>query len=96
MAGGGAAALALLAALLGAVAGTAAASGPETVRFPSDDGTTTLVGYLFAPAGAEPHPALVLLHGRSGPSSSTAYGVYTAATLSGRHATWAAFWAERG
>jgi carboxymethylenebutenolidase len=93
---GGAAALALLAALLGAVAGTAAASGPETVRFPSDDGTTTLVGYLFAPAGAEPHPALVLLHGRSGPYSSTAYGVYTAATLSGRHATWATFWAERG
>ena len=37
-----------------------------------------------------------MLHGRSGPYSSAAHGVYTAATLSGRHATWAAFWAERG
>src|SRR6185295_14045753 len=92
----GTVALVLLAVLLTTVPGTAAASGPETVRFPSDDGKTTLVGYLFAPAVAGPHPAVVLLHGRSGPYSSTAHGVYTAATLSGRHATWAAFWADRG
>ncbi len=51
---------------------------PETVRFPSADGTTTLVGYLFRPAmGAQPvadgarRPAVVMLHGRAGPYLST-------------------------
>ena len=90
------AALALVAVLLGAARFAAAAGEPETVRFPSADGTTTLVGYLFTPDGAGPHPAIVMLHGRSGPYSSAAHGVYTAATLSGRHASWAAFWAGRG
>lgn len=73
-----------------------AAAPPETIRFPSADGTTTLVGYLFRPDGKGRRPAIVLLHGRSGPYSSRAGGVYTAATLSGRHLTWAGFWQEQG
>jgi dienelactone hydrolase len=78
-------------------AGTAtAAAAPATVRFPSADGRTTLVGYVFSPDRPGPHPALVLLHGRSGAYSSLAKGVYDATTLSQRHAAWARFWAERG
>ena len=69
---------------------------PETVRFPSADGKTTLVAYVFVPAGDGPHPGLVLLHGRSGPYSSLAGGTYTAATLSQRHLAWATFWQARG
>jgi dienelactone hydrolase len=92
----GAAALGILALVLAAASAAGAASAPETVHFPSEDGTTSLVGYLFTPAASGPHPALVLLHGRSGPYSSSAHGVYTAATLSGRHAGWAAFWVEHG
>ena len=97
-----AAGLALLAVLLAAGRGPAGgttlavAGEAQTVRFPSGDGKTSLIGYLFLPPGSGPHPALVLLHGRSGPYSSNAHGVYTAATLSGRHASWAAFWVERG
>jgi dienelactone hydrolase len=90
----------LLAALgvlvLGAAAGAASAAAPETIRFPSADGTTSLVGFLFLPGGAGPHPAIVLLHGRSGPYSSLARGVYTAATLSGRHLAWGRFWQGQG
>ena len=37
-----------------------------------------------------------MLHGRSGAYSSLARGVYTAATLSGRHASWGRFWQEHG
>jgi len=69
---------------------------PETVHFPSADGKTSLVGYLFAPSGAGANPGIVLLHGRSGPYSSLAGGVYSAAKLSGRHRAWGEFWAERG
>ncbi len=72
------------------------AAAPETIHFPSADGTTSLIGYLVLPAGAGPHPAIVMLHGRSGPYSSLARGVYTAATLSGRHLAWARFWEEQG
>jgi dienelactone hydrolase len=87
----------LLALVLLVLGGAASAAGaPETVRFPSADARTTLVGYLFAPGGTGPHPALVLLHGRSGPYSSAAHGVYTAATLSGRHLAWGQFWMQRG
>ena len=89
-------ALVLLALLLGAGPSLAVTGEAETVNFPSGDGKTSLVGYLFLPEGSGPHPALVLLHGRSGAYSSNAHGVYTAATLSGRHASWAAFWVERG
>jgi len=75
-----------------------AAQVPETVSFPSLDGHTKLVGYLFAPAARRPGPApaVVLLHGRAGPYSILAAGHYSAATLSKRHVMWASFWAERG
>ena len=72
------------------------AAPPATVHFPSEDGHTRLVGYVFEPAGRGPHPAIVLLHGRAGPYSSLAKGVYTAATLSKRHQEWGNFWADRG
>jgi carboxymethylenebutenolidase len=80
---------------------------PQTARFPSADGTTELVGYLFLPAGAGPHPAVVMLHGRGGPYSSNvnagcttvAPGVDSpcnAATLARRHAMWGEYWAAHG
>jgi carboxymethylenebutenolidase len=68
----------------------------KTVHFHSEDQRTTLTGYLFEPAGGGRHAAIVLLHGRAGPYSSLAKGVYTAATLSKRHKEWGAFWAGRG
>lgn len=72
------------------------ARAPETVHFPSADGKTTLGGYLFVPESAGAHPAIVLLHGRSGVYSSLAQGVYSAATLSKRHLAWSEFWEKRG
>jgi carboxymethylenebutenolidase len=68
----------------------------KTVHFQSEDHETKLVGYLFEPSGNGPHAAVVMLHGRAGPYSSLAKGVYTSATLSKRHKEWGAFWAERG
>ena len=79
--------------LLSAVLATAQV---KTVHFPSEDHRTKLVGYLFEPAGPGPHAAIVMLHGRAGPYSSLAKGVYKADTLSKRHKEWGAFWAERG
>lgn len=80
---------------------------PETVYFRSADGTTEIVGYLFKPEGAGPHPAIVLLHGRGGPYSTNANADCTfvgrdvtspcnASTLSKRHQMWGEFWARRG
>lgn len=69
---------------------------PRTVHFLSGDGQTKLAGYLFLPAGRGPFPAVVMLHGRAGPYSSLAHGVYDASTLSHRHQEWGEFWAERG
>ncbi len=46
-------------------------SGPERVRFPSNDADLTggspmlIDGYLFKPAGQGPFPALMALHGCS-------------------------------
>ena len=74
----------------------AAAQLPETVHFPSNDDKTQLVGYLFKPKGTGPYPAVVMLHGRTGPYSVAAKGVYTAATLTQRHKSWGEFWAARG
>jgi len=74
----------------------AAAPGIQTVHFPSADGQTKLVGYVFAPSSSGRHPAVVMLHGRSGPYSSLAKGNYSAETLSKRHKEWGNFWAERG
>src|SRR5258708_13684328 len=74
--------------------------GPLTDRvvFPSADGQTSLVGYVFKPEG--PHaartPAVVLMHGRAGPYSSLADGRYDASTLSQRHQKWGHLWAQQG
>jgi len=79
----------------------------QAVHFPSADGRTELVGYLFAPSGRGPHPAIVLLHGRGGPYSGNVNAGCTlvapgrespcnAATLSRRHEMWGAYWAARG
>jgi dienelactone hydrolase len=99
----------LICLLLVALALPAAASAetPATVYFASSDGHTELVGYLFSPAGLEPHPAMVMLHGRSGPYSTNVNEDCTwvarsissdcdATTLSKRHAMWGQYWAERG
>jgi len=89
-------------------AGIAAAAGtPKTVYFPSGDGKTELVGYLFQPSGTGRHPAIVMLHGRAGPYSSNVNGGCTqvgrgvaspcgATTLSKRHMMWGEYWAEHG
>lgn len=71
---------------------------PDTVHFPSRDGRTNLVGYLFRPTARKPGraPALVHLHGRRGPYSILAQGRYDATTLTQRHLFWARFWAARG
>lgn len=82
--------------LLLVLAGCTSAAEPKTVHFQSEDRQTRLVGYLFEPSGGGPHAAVVMLHGRAGPYSSLANGVYTAATLSKRHKEWGEFWADRG
>jgi dienelactone hydrolase len=68
----------------------------ETVHFQSGDGQTALIGYLFRPSGPGPHPAVVMLHGRGGPYSSLAHGVYDANTLSKRHKFWGEYWSSHG
>jgi carboxymethylenebutenolidase len=86
---------------------SAAAADPTTVFFPSADGKTEIVGYLFAPASAGPHPAIVMLHGRGGPYSSNVNATCTlvarsqpspcnAAGLSKRHMMWGTYWAQHG
>ncbi len=74
------------------------AATPERVTFLSADRTTTLVGYVFKPAIAPGTrvPAVVMMHGRAGPYSSRANGVYDASTLSQRHKAWAREWTEAG
>ena len=69
---------------------------PDTVKFPSRDGKTQLVAYLFKPAKLGPHPAVVMLHGRGGSYSSNKPGVMLAGNLTARHRMWGEFWAERG
>lgn len=75
-----------------------AASLPQRVTFPSADGHTTLVGYVFVPEGAHAArtPAVVMMHGRAGAYSSGANGVYDASTLSKRHQEWGHIWAQQG
>jgi len=79
----------------------------QAEHFPSADGQTELVGYLFQPGGAGPHPAIVMLHGRAGPYSANVNAGCTrvapgetspcnAATLSKRHEMWGEYWAARG
>lgn len=76
----------------------ALAAEPERVTFPSADGRTTLVGYLFTPAPGlrERRPAVVMMHGRAGAYSSRAENVHGASTLSQRHRVWGETLAERG
>jgi dienelactone hydrolase len=86
---------------------SSAAADPETVFFPSADGKTEIVGYLFVPATSGAHPAIVMLHGRSGPYSSNVNEACTlvsrsqpspcnAAGLSKRHTMWGSYWARNG
>lgn len=87
----------LFAAVLTLALGSAAdAATPDTVKFLSGDGKTELTGYLFKPAAAGPHPAIVMLHGRAGAYSSLKRGTYTAESLTMRHKMWGEFWAQRG
>jgi carboxymethylenebutenolidase len=82
--------------LLLILTGCTFAAEPKTVHFQSEDHQTKLVGYLFEPSGGGAHAAVVMLHGRAGPYSSLANGIYTANTLSKRHMEWGEFWAQRG
>lgn len=86
---------------------TAASAAPQTVYFPSADGRTALVGYLFRPRTPGPWPAIVMLHGRGGPYSSnhnadcTSVGAgitshCNATTLSKRHVMWGEYWSAHG
>jgi carboxymethylenebutenolidase len=84
-----------------ALAATARAQDkpPETVHFPSADGKTMLLGYLYAAADTSAShrlPAVVLMHGRAGVYSSNADGVHEASTLSLRHKAWGRRWREAG
>ncbi|WP_231602290.1 dienelactone hydrolase family protein [Herbaspirillum chlorophenolicum] len=102
------AALVLGLALLPATPSHAAeAALPQTVYFPSANGRTELTGYLFEPAGPGPHPAIVMLHGRSGPYSTNVNAQCTlvgrgiaspcdAGALTLRHRAWARYWTGRG
>lgn len=72
------------------------AQTPERVTFPSQDGKTTLVGYLFLPRTQGRVPAVVMMHGRAGAYSSLANGTYEATTLSKRHKAWGELWAAQG
>jgi carboxymethylenebutenolidase len=76
--------------------GAWAAEPPGEVSFASADGRTLLRGFVFLPQTPPPWPAVVMLHGRSGPYSSAARGVFEAHTLSQRHLQWGRFWAQRG
>lgn len=76
--------------------GIAAAAAIDKVQFRSADGSTLLTGYVFAPEGPGPHPAVVMLHGRAGAYSSLKRGRHDAGALSMRHRMWGRFWAQRG
>jgi carboxymethylenebutenolidase len=66
------------------------------VQFISNDGRTQLTGYAFLPQKPGPHPAVVMLHGRSGPYSSLKRGQHDVDALTLRHRMWGRFLAERG
>lgn len=82
--------------LLLMAAGDVFSATPDTVKFFSRDGKTELIGYLFKPVSAGPHPAVVMLHGRAGPYSLLKPGVAAADNLTARHRMWGEFWAARG
>lgn len=77
---------------------TAQEAHVQRVTFPSADGKTVLVGYLFAPqaaSAARPVPAVVMMHGRGGAYAASA-AAYDAAHLSVRHSYWGQAWARSG
>jgi dienelactone hydrolase len=89
------------------LAASPARAQPEAVYFPSKDGATEIVGYLFKPTAPGPYPAIVLLHGRAGPYSTNfnkdctlvsrrSASACNAGALSRRHMMWGEFWAGRG
>ncbi|WP_246801586.1 dienelactone hydrolase family protein [Bradyrhizobium genosp. L] len=94
--------------MLTALPSAAAVAAPDTVYFPSADGKTELVGYLFRPPAPGPHPAIVLLHGRGGPyslnvnkdctlvSRASPSADCNANGLSRRHLMWGQYWADHG
>ncbi|WFU13927.1 dienelactone hydrolase family protein [Bradyrhizobium sp. CB3481] len=93
--------------MLATLPAAAAFAAPETVFFPSADGSTEIVAYLFKPQTPGPHPAIVMLHGRGGPYSAnvnegctlvsrTSPSACNASSLSKRHLMWGRYWAERG
>jgi dienelactone hydrolase len=85
-----------LAATLFAFAALAQNALPQRVEFDRPDGQH-LAGYLYMPAGKTSRvPAVVMMHGRAGPYSTAAHGVFDATTLSKRHAFWGALWASEG
>jgi carboxymethylenebutenolidase len=88
----------VLAFLLPLAASQADPSLPERVVFPSADGRTTLIGYVYAsPDNSDRRaPAVVMMHGRAGAYSSLARGRYDASTLSQRHQMWGRLWAQQG
>jgi len=77
---------------------TRAGDESKRVAFPSADGKTMLVGYIFAPLNPTTTraPAIVMMHGRAGAYSLAANGVFDASTLSKRHQAWGRLWAENG
>lgn len=85
----------ILCALLVCAGAAAQAQQAGTVHFPSLDGSTQLVAYVYKPSTPGPHPAVVLMHGRGGLYSSLKETT-DANSLSSRHAFWGKFWAERG
>jgi carboxymethylenebutenolidase len=78
--------------------GQEASTPPERVTFPSADGHTKLVGYVFMPIHKEGvrMPAVVLMHGRAGAYSILAKGRYDASTLTQRHQMWSLLWSAQG
>lgn len=90
--------LTIATALIASLASAQSARQPERVSFPSADGKTELIGYLFTPEqrSGTRAPAVVMMHGRAGAYSSAAKGVYEASTLSRRHKAWGEFWAGEG
>jgi carboxymethylenebutenolidase len=79
------------------MASPSVALAQERVSFPSADGKTTLVGYLFMPAKRDVRmPAVVMMHGRGGVYSKAAMGRYDASTISRRHRMWGELWATKG
>ena len=94
-------------AMLAMLPAAATLAAPDTAFFPSADGATEIVAYLFKPRTPGSHPTVVMLHGRGGPYSSNVNkgcalvsragpSPCNATTLSKRHMMWGAYWAERG